>query len=401
MSFSDEQYQPVVVQLPRCDANESLCSSTVEQELDDYDLPDIEHLEDQIKTSLGIQDDEDVKLGVEQIEAHRRGATNRNYIIYSKNLKTGQITRVAVMRQFRENLTTFVSVKAEIDAIKLAASHSISPKFLCEIPNGFCTQYLKYKSLKPRSIRRTDISLLVVSAIASFNKLTKSNSFDYSRPSMIIDELYKKIKLLNKSHDKGLARINRTRQRLLETAQFLADVDRLAISSGQDRIIAHLDTNSTNLLFTGLKNFNDPQADDSFEELENAKCWLIDYGLICEASYVYEFASFLYLSAEYPRMFDKCRRDPAYLTTTAKLYLKIFDEDYSESSVESFLRRVEYAMLVFSFRTLLIQIDFYCHIQPSVYDFEKTVLSERDFFDRQYKRLFGQMSFSEALASLQ
>ena len=67
MSFSDEQYRPVVVQLPRCDANESLCSSTVEQELDDYDLPDIEHLEDQIKTSLGIQDDEDVKLGVEVI----------------------------------------------------------------------------------------------------------------------------------------------------------------------------------------------------------------------------------------------------------------------------------------------------------------------------------------------
>ena len=115
-------------------------------------------------------------LILKEIDPHLKGASNHNYLLVVVNKKSGVRERVGVIRRNRAEINISVSLEDEIRMLKLASSRQISPKFLFQTSDGFCTKYVDMDIVR-NYLGNFKLVNVVSRILGNLNKITISNSY--------------------------------------------------------------------------------------------------------------------------------------------------------------------------------------------------------------------------------
>jgi len=354
----------------------------------------VNQLKELVKTTFKF--DESIKIGFE-MPKHGCGVLNNNFFITAQ-YETEDPIRIAFLRENMKILPG-INREKEMELMKKAYLEKIAPKVLFETINGFSTIYLDGKNLSTIAFQTKSVNEIALQTLGRFGKINKKKKINSPPNSGLIQRLEGMLNSFDLEDSVGLKTLDLTPSCLQNLLKLAKNLDRKFFCDPNETTIIHGDAHTHNYIFTGLNNLSNddiirlgPNLDTS-----NIKCWLIDYEMATEASYVYDFSLFMYLGTGYPSNCDLVNTDKDFLVEKLKIYLDSLGENYDQLKLNGIIDRYPYCILICSLVNFMQQITISQSLKNSGFDF--TDIARREFkgFKSQYKRVFSTKSIEEAI----
>ena len=227
------------------------------------------------------------------------------------------------------------------------------------------------------------------------NSFFKDQDFicsDYSGP---IKRIEKTLAYLSIENQEFLESQNLDQTSIDSFLDLFKKIDANLFSVPSERIIIHADCHKNNFLFTGLDQLSDleiTQNHGTLTKSDGIRCYILDFELAMEASFIYEIAAFTFFHGGYPNCYEKIPKSPTILRKILTTYLKHLGMECTQDQAENYVSKIPYATLIFSFMDALTQLELNEKVGSPDSKFINSAAMGLISFRKQYYALFGENS---------
>jgi len=361
-----------------------------------------EHLISLIKSSFNLTEQEAVTIEFEKPE-HGCGLINNNFFIKIVQAD-GETKRIGFLRFDNADILLVKDYQLELELLRMTSNSCLGPKLLFETSNGFCTKCINGRNLSDNAFKTKVPFKLAIEAIGKFGYLSKNLMSEFCDQSGLITRAEAIIASLDLESNKFIKLLGINTQELSNYLDLVKKIDSKYFMRREEMTIIHGDAHPHNLLFSGLDGASNQDIINNpgvLESKENLKCWLIDFELASQASFVYELASMNYLITSFPCNSDLVNDEYSHVSSYVYRYLSEFQPGVTQTTeyVDDIIRRLPYAMLNFSLTNVVVQIQIATTKSDSpAFDHEMILKGEFESFKKLYFKIFGERSCTQALS---
>jgi len=361
-----------------------------------------EHLISLIKSSFDLTEQEALTIEFEK-PGHGCGIINDNFFIKIVQAN-GETKRIGFLRFDNADIILEKDHHLELELLRMTSNACLGPKLLFETSNGFCTKFINGRNLSDNALKTKVPFDLAIEALGKFGYLSKNHTSEFCDQSGLITRAETIIASLDQESDKFIKVLGTSAQELSNYIDLIKKIDSKYFMRREEMTIIHGDAHPHNLLFSGLDGasnqdiINNP---DILESKENLKCWLIDFELASQASFVYDLASMNYLITNFPCNADLVNDEYSHVSSYVYRYLSEFQPGVTQTKeyVDDIIRRLPYAMLNFSLTNVIVLIQIFTTKSDSpAPDHEMVLKGEFESFKKLYFKIFGERSCTQALS---